>query len=140
MSTPSPLTTRDLRRIAEGLEREAKSLIKLADQLERRSNSAQINAERVEAMRAAGRRAIDESMRTIVQQTALPPETVDYWRKRVRKEEEAQARERRNRQIIRLAREGHTNKQLADLFQLSPRMISRVISSRPDADHPLRPR
>lgn len=139
MSTPSPLTTRDLRRIAEGLEREAKSLIKLADQLDRRSNSAEFNAKHVEAMRAAGRRAIDENMRTIVQQTALPPETVDYWRKRVQKEEEAQARERRNRQIIRLAREGHTNKQLADLFQLSPRMISRVIASRPNSERPLKP-
>ncbi len=58
-----------------------------------------------------------------------PRESVEWYLKLDAKEREHQTRNRRNREIVRLAREGMTNKDLCQRFGLHRNTVQKIVAA-----------
>lgn len=122
-----------LERAAAELEREAGRLKGQAKALrEQRANAARLTRfaripGRVRRLVEAGEDH-DQAIRQVAAELAVPLETVEHWIRQARRQAKHQARERRNREIARLAARGWTNRAIAERFSLAPSYISTILS------------
>ncbi len=113
------------------LLRQADDMEKTARHLRRIAFMKESTRKRLERLRVEfNALKVDVNPEVYAEAKKLPLETVLVWLKEKRQREKKLALERRNREIIRLAREGYTNQHLATRFQLHPVTISRVIAAR----------
>lgn len=138
-STPYPVTTAELRQIAESLEKQAQTLRRKADQIEqsvgRKEQSAELfsRLDRLGQEHAAAlgwdEKKLDSADLASARAHNVPPETVAFYTRRAIRAKAAGDRAARDREILRLARLGHTNSEISSRVGVSTRTISKAITA-----------
>ena len=138
MSTPTPYDARELVKAAEHIEKTAKALRKQAEQITYYAGLQDQTREHMRHLAAAGREAarragynkadLRHHVHAVAEKYDTFPDTVMTHGTRACETRAAHARAIRNREIIRLAKTGHTNTEIAAKMKVSTRTVTRAIT------------
>lgn len=137
-STPAPLTTFDIIRTAEALEKQAKSLrteaLKLTETMSRHEANKnfmdKLVAYGMDAAKANNWRktGLDSGFCATFFPEFTPKETALHYTRKACDAEKFRLRAQRDREIMRRARRGETNQEISNAVGVSTRTISKIIS------------
>jgi DNA-binding NarL/FixJ family response regulator len=135
MSTP----LRHLKSVEQSLEKQLKSIRHEIARLEKDTGREKAVKDHFKRLRSAGRKLakaaqydkakLSDCVNSVSLPRDIPTATIIHHAKQACDTQAAHNRALRNREVIRLAKRGHTNTEIADQLKISTRTISRVITA-----------